>query len=294
MKYRITIFTPTYNRAYTLNRLYDSLIKQNIQNFEWLIIDDGSTDETESVVQLFVSEGKINIRYFKQHNGGKHRAINKGVELANGELFFIVDSDDYLHHEAVEKLIYHYNNVKDKDLYGGVSGLKVFASGEKTGGEQDFGILDCNALDFRYKHNIRGDMAEAYKTKVLRQFPFPDIEKEKFCPEALVWNRIAQQYKLRYFYERIYYCNYLADGLTAKITKIRMKSPVASMMTYAELVSYNIPLIQSIKSIINFWRFSFNSNMSVREKIKMLRSRIALCLLPFGWLVFLHDKRKYK
>jgi glycosyltransferase involved in cell wall biosynthesis len=98
----ITIFTPTYNRAYSLRRLYDSLCKQTSNDFEWLVVDDGSTDDTENLINSFIADGKVDIRYFKQANGGKHRAINFGVREARGELFFIVDSDDQVTPDAVE------------------------------------------------------------------------------------------------------------------------------------------------------------------------------------------------
>lgn len=119
-------------------------------------------------------------------------------------------------------------------------------------------------------------------------YPFPEIEGEKFCPEALVWNRIALKYKLRYFYEKIYLCNYLEDGLTAKITRIRMNSPVASCMYYAELYYKNIPFLQKLKAAINYWRFAFCSEFSFRQAIKELDS-IALCLVPCGYLYHLKD-----
>ena len=102
---KLTIFTPTYNRAYTLKKLYASLIEQINQNFEWLIVDDGSTDNTEEVVKQWVDEKKITIRYFKQRNGGKQRAHNKGVEICNTELFICVDSDDYIVKDSVDKIL---------------------------------------------------------------------------------------------------------------------------------------------------------------------------------------------
>ncbi|MCS2864766.1 glycosyltransferase family 2 protein [Bacteroides thetaiotaomicron] len=102
----VTVFTPTYNRAYILNDLYQSLCRQTCRKFEWLIVDDGSTDNTEGLVASWLDEGKMSLRYIKQPNGGKHRAINKGIQEANGDLFFIVDSDDYLAKNAIERILF--------------------------------------------------------------------------------------------------------------------------------------------------------------------------------------------
>ena len=287
----LTIFTPTYNRGYLLHKLYDSLIQQTSYDFEWIIVDDGSSDNTHKLINSFISERIISIQYFKQLNGGKHRAINKGVQLAKGELFFIVDSDDYLHPNAVEEILRYYLQIKGDIAFAGVCGLKYYPSGERIGGVFPFSVLDCTFTDLRYKYKIKGDMAEVFKTVVLREYPFPEIDREKFCPEALVWNRISKKYKLRYFNSGIYLCAYLPDGLTAKIAKLRMESPKASMLYYSELFKMNIPSFQKIKAAINFWRFSFCSDESFFYKINQIGC-IALCMYPLGFLFHIRDNRK--
>ena len=254
----ITIFTPTYNRAYCLPDLYKSLQKQTCKDFEWLVVDDGSIDNTSELFEQWqTEENSFPIRYFKQPNGGKHRAINRGVNEAKGELFFIVDSDDVLSTEAIQRIINQYIPIRDNMSFGGVCGLRAYHNGERIGGECNFGTLDCTSLDFRYKHHIKGDMAEVIRTNVLKEFPFPEIEGERFCPEALIFNRIATKYKLRYFYEKVYFCEYLEDGLTASIVKVRMNSPETSTMYYSELFYMPIPFVQKIKAAINFWRFAY-------------------------------------
>lgn len=287
----ITVFTPTYNRKYIIGKLYESLCSQTCQNFEWVIVDDGSTDGTKGLISSFISEQKIAIRYIKKTNGGKHRAINSGLQEARGELFFIVDSDDALASNAIERIIYHYSNVKDKSKFAGICGLKAHFSGEKISGEPNFEVLDCSSLEFRFKHKMKGDMAEVFKTDILKKYPFPEIPREKFCPEALIWNRIASKYKLRYFNEKIYLCDYLPDGLTAKIVRIRMKSPEASKMYYSELYHTKIPYIQKVKAAINYWRFAFNSFKSFRENIKPI-GIFSILVIPISSLLYLNDLRK--
>lgn len=252
----ITIFTPTYNRAYSLPRLYESLCKQSDSDFEWLIVNDGSTDNTDELVKSYIADNRISINYIVKKNGGKHRAINRGVAEAKGELFFIVDSDDFLTPDAIKAIKHVFAPIKEMESYAGICGLKVYLSGEKVGGECDFDILDCNALDFRYKFHVKGDMAEVFRTEVLKQYPFPEFDDERFCPEALVWNRIALKYKLRYAYQRIYVCEYQPDGLSAKITRIRHQSSQASTLYYSELTQMPVPISIRIKSCINYWRFS--------------------------------------
>ena len=288
----ITVFTPTYNRAHLLPRLYESLKAQTCQDFEWIIVDDGSTDNTEAIAQsFFPPSGGMEGGLIRQPNGGKHRAINRGVKEARGELFFIVDSDDCLPANALERIAHYYNQIKDDSRFAGVCGLRYFFDGRQIGGEQSFGTIDCSMLDIRQKYHIKGDMAEVVRTKVIKEFPFPEIENERFCPEALVWNRIAQKYVMRYFHENIYECEYQPDGLTAKIVRIRMDSPLATVMTYQELNSYDISFIQKLKAAINYWRFRFCArNNNEIPKLPWYWNWI----IPFGFLMHLKDKQSIK
>ena len=281
----ITIFTPTYNRAYSLPGLYQSLCNQTSKNFEWLIVDDGSSDNTEDLIKGYISENIISIRYLKQGNGGKHRAINNGVRHAKGDLFFIVDSDDYLTSDAVQWIESEYHDIKSNSKYAGLSGIMTDKNGRKAGGGEFFETMNCNAIDIRNKYHITGDLSEVFKTSVLKEIPFPEIEGEKFCPEALVWNRIATKYILRYVYKGIYVCEYLPDGLTAKIVKIRMDSPVASCIYYSEYIQANVPLTEKIKTGINYWRFYFCKSPHQKPGISFKW----IFTLPFGWLMHLKD-----
>jgi hypothetical protein len=209
------------------------------------------------------------------------------VREAKGELFFIVDSDDSIPRDSLSLISKYYLQIKDDKLFGGVCGFMAHHDGTVIGHGCNFDVLDVNSLDMRYKYHITGDMAEVFRTSVLREFPFPEIDGERFCPEALLWNRIAQKYKLRCFSKVIYYRDYLGGGLTSKIVKIRMKSSKASMMCYSELNSYDIPLMQKIKAAINYWRFRFCSNDADKPKI----SFVWCWTMPLGFIMHLNDKR---
>ena len=283
----ITVFTPAYNRAHLLPRLYESLCKQTFYDFEWVIVDDGSEDNTEEIVKSQFINQMFSIRYIKQVNGGKHRAINSGVKEAKGELFFIADSDDILPTDALEIVAKQYEAIKNDKSFAGVAGLDATFEGMVIGSGLPQDVIEDTSINLRCKMGVTGDMKEVFRTDVLREFPFPEIEGEKFCPEALVWNRIATKYKLRFFNQIIYLAEYQEDGITSGITKARMNSPVASMMTYAEMTRYDIPLKQKIKAAINYWRFRLCAHDSKKVGIACYWHLFA----SFGWLMHLKDKR---
>lgn len=252
----VTVYTSTYNRAYSLPRLYESLTHQTYADFEWLVIDDGSIDDTKRLVQQWVQEQKIAIRYYHQVNGGKHRAINRGVELAQGELFFIVDSDDYLPTDSLAVLVDYYQQVKGDNMFAGVAGMRAYPHGERICKRFTTDVLDADSVTFRQKHKMRGDIAEAFKTDVLRKYPFPEFPGEKFVTEAVVWNEIAKKYKLRYFNANIYVCEYLDDGLSNNLRKHHRQSPQGTMLYYSNLVrDSRFGLRRHIIDAINFWRY---------------------------------------
>ena len=259
----ISILTPTYNRGKLLLPLYESLKNLTFEDFEWLIVDDGSEDDTEQYALSWIAHNIENaefpICYIKKSNGGKHTAINRGVREANGELILILDSDDTLPSDSLATIAQYYEQCKGYKDCAGVCGLMAHHDGQLIGTGFPKDPMYESALLFRYaeKGNVTGDLLEVYKTSVMREFPFPEIENERFCPESLVWNRIANKYKLFCFNKVIYYRDYLEGGLTSKIVRIRMNSPIASTMTYAEMLDYNISLKWKIRSAINYWRFRY-------------------------------------
>lgn len=285
--YLITVFTSTYNRAYLLPRLYSSLCRQEFKDFEWLVIDDGSTDNTEELMVKYSSQGIINIRYIKTTNGGKHRAINLAAKEAKGELFYIIDSDDYLYDDALQIISLYYGEIRMDNSFGGIWGLKTHPNGKKLGGGV-YSKIDCTYLEFRYKYHIGGDMAEFFKTDVIREFQFPDISNEKFCSEGLLWTRIASKYKLRFIYEKICICQYLVDGLTSNTIKVRINSPQYASIGYIEHTHASVPFVIKIKSAINFWRFAVYTRWSFKKKIGLIGWQYLLCLL-FAFFFIIRD-----
>lgn len=287
-----TIFTPAYNRANTLPRLYNSLKTQSIKDFEWVIVDDGSVDNTQDLIRAYINEGVILINYIKQPNGGKHRAINKGLDVANGELFFIVDSDDYLLPNSLEVILKYYKEIESLDNFVGVTGFRGFENGEVIGGKYfPENIVDSNLIERREKYGVIADLAHVLKTKVFRKFYFPDIAGEKFVAESIVWNRMAIDYKMRYFNEIIYIGEYLDGGLSNNSIKNRRKNPLYATLLYKELV--NNPKVNfrlKIKSLINYWRFAFCNKKSLVQNFEFIGFKmLSLITFPIGYILYLKD-----
>lgn len=290
-KNKITVFTPTYNRENTLPRLYVSLVNQTYHNFEWVIVDDGSTDNTKNLITKWLAENKITIRYFIQENGGKHRAINRGLDLAQGELFFIVDSDDILPNQSLNNVVNKYEIVKSDPTIGGVIGRKAYFDNSFIGSNTYFEDKITSIFDFRYKMKISGDMSEVFKIDVIKKFPFPEIENEKFCPESLIWNRIGQEYNFLLTSEIFYQAEYQPDGLTSNIFLVRKNSPLAATLFYSELSRMPIPFVQKIRATINYWRFARFVDKPFFIKWKKVNTVYSLIALPISLIFLIKDSK---
>jgi glycosyltransferase involved in cell wall biosynthesis len=286
---KVTVFTPTYNRAHLLRRVYTSLCNQTFTDFEWILVNDGSTDNTAEVIQSFIDEKKIQIRYFFQQNAGKHIAINKAASVAKGDYFLILDSDDFLPRDSLFLLNKLMPECDEDNELAGIVGRKHYEDGTLIGSKIGANFKGTT-FDIRFKRKIKGDLGEIFKTEVFKKFPFPEIENEKFCPESLVWNRISRNFKFIFSDINIYTVEYQPDGLTSNIVKIRMNAPVATMIYYSELTQDTIPFTQKIKANINFWRFAFNSNKSFGYKWKLSKGVFLGIFIPVGYAMYCRDK----
>lgn len=223
----ITVFTPLYNRADTIENLYKSLCRQTNKNFEWIVIDDGSKDNAKQKFDKWLKNNNgFDIKYYYVENGGKHRAINKGVKLAKGNLFFIVDSDDFLPDDSIQTIYEQEANISSKSGYCGVAGIKEDLNHKDLGTTFSGDFIDATSLE-REVYGISGDKAEVFYTDILKKYPFPEIKGENFITENVVWYRIAADgYKLRWFNKPIYCAEYLENGLTKSGREIFIKNPI--------------------------------------------------------------------
>lgn len=221
---KITVFTPTYNRAYILGRLYTSLCNQTCKDFEWLIVDDGSSDNTQSIVEGWINDNLIKIRYIVQKNGGKMRAHNTGVLNTNTELFICFDSDDYLVADAIESLDSFWSQ-NGKEVYSGIVSYRGY--NEQTVLAKPFPDLSrkSSQLYALYESGFEGDAQILFRTDVLRNYLFPEIESEKFITEAYIYNQIDMKYELLLLPKIVCICEYLPDGYSRNHDKLTRDNP---------------------------------------------------------------------
>ena len=238
MKIGSTIFTPTYNRAYTLPRVYKSLCLQTCKDFEWLIVDDGSEDETQTLVEKWIKDNVIKIRYYKQKNGGKQRAHNVGVEKSEGELFACVDSDDFITPEFVEKHMQYKKKLIDSSLAGIIS-LKGYEDGKPIGDYFPKDLKHTTLTELYGKRKFRGDATLVYYTKILRQYPFVVEEGEKFIGEGYVYYQIDQKYELLVLPEVLMIVEYLDDGYSKNVRKLTKDNPKSYVRLKKQTIQFS-------------------------------------------------------
>lgn len=253
----LTIFTPTYNRAHFLNRLYESLERQTDFDFEWIVVDDGSSDNTPSLMKELCSmESAFPIKYFQINNGGKHRAINKGVKEASGKWFLILDSDDWLSNDAVALIKRRITTIENDDRFCGIAGLRVTPELKTIGNECYYETLDTTFFDYRFKLKIHGDRAEIIKTDIMREYPFPEFESEKFLGEAIIWNSMSSQYLTRFTNDKFYICEYQPGGLTDTFNKKMDENPFGAMLNQLSIINHkNCPLEFWLFANFKYWHY---------------------------------------
>ena len=185
----LTVFTPTYNRAHTIGRTYESLCRQTCKDFEWLVIDDGSTDNTRTLIEQFAKEAPFKITYAYKENGGLYTGYNKAYELINTELNVCIDSDDFMPDHAVELILQTWKAKGSKD-YAGIMGLDYYAFTDKPiGGLFPNDLKACSILDLEVKKLHYGDVKQVMRTDLMRAVaPQVGFEGEKnFNPIYMLW-----------------------------------------------------------------------------------------------------------
>lgn len=234
----MTIFTPTYNRGYIIGKLYESLLAQTCKDFCWMVVDDGSTDDTRSVMEGFIAEGKLDITYLYQENGGKQRAHNTGVEACETELFFCVDSDDTLVPTAVEDVLDLWGRRGGDPNIAGIIAMRGRSETEPMGTWFPEGLETTTMWDLYYKLHHKGDTALIYRTDILREYPYDVAPGEKFIAETYVYHRIDQRYQLAVLPKIIWICEYLPDGYTAHVREVTRNNPIGYMRLKRDYIDY--------------------------------------------------------
>ena len=299
-QYMFTVFTATYNRRYTLQNVYESLSVQTYKNFEWIIVDDGSSDSTKDLVMRWQSEGKVRIKYFYQENQGKPSAHNRGVQESSGELFLVLDSDDTCRREALERFLFHWQDIplSERAEFSGVTCHCVDTKGRPIGSPFPADVIDMSPIEMYFKNRVKGEKWGFHRTDVLREFPFPQFTGEKFIPEGLIWNRIARVYKMRFISEGLRTFNTNSDGLSSSLVRLRVLSPQGMRIYYQECLNLPMPRSQKLKVLINYLRSSLHAGISWHQALieidNAAQGIFRQVSIPFAYLLFRLDHIRSK
>ncbi len=270
----ITVFTPSYNRKEKLKDLYLSLLKQGDASFEWLIVDDGSSDKTKEYIEELKGENKIKINYFYKENGGKQSAYNVGLDNAKGDIFFCIDSDDILNENALAEIESDFRNLDDN-----VAGV-MYLQGYITDNSKVIGTKfpKDDMIDTYYniynKYKVSGDKLIVFKTDVAKEFYFPIIAGEKFIPEALIYNRISLKYSFLCKNSIMAYKEYLNDGYSANYFNLVKRNPNGNALYYLELYNFD----KSFYNVYGYLLYCFYAKKNIKEIFKHPSKGKIICL----------------
>lgn len=288
----LTVFTPTYNRAHTLGRTYESLCRQTCKDFEWLIIDDGSTDDTSLFVAKWIKAGHIKIRYIFQKNQGMHGAHNTAYRNINTELNTCIDSDDYMPDDAVEKIVSFWKKF-GSDNYAGLIGLDQMENGNIIGTKFPSDLSETTLQNF-YANGGRGDKKLVYRTDVIKKYPeYPIFEGERYLGLAYKYMLIDMDYRLLTLNEPLVTVEYQQDGSSYNMYTQYWRNPKGfsfyrktEMMCTPTLKRKFISCIHYVSSSIIDGNYNFLSDSPKRF--------LTILAIPFGVILYLHIRLKVK
>lgn len=288
----ISVFTPTYNRAGLLAELYESLLAQTFRDFEWIVVDDGSTDGTAELVSSWVQEGRISLTLIQQPNSGKHIAVNAAVEAAKGEFCMVQDSDDLLLPDALEQMAAVWRDLpeEDRSSLDGVMGLCVLADGTVLPKKFPADAMKMSHQEYWFKFGMKGDKCAMVRTGRWRQYPSPQLGEEKFLVEGLSWNRMNPRF----------YCvnqvlrtvHYLSEGLSAQPVLLRRRNPKGARLYYAEASRLPTSAFFRLRHMINYVRYSLPGGYPLDEWSSSRHKFLFAVALPLGILAVMLDNMR--
>jgi len=289
---KFSILTATYNRESKLHALYESLCMQTFEDFEWIVVDDGSVDNTASVVKSWCDAKLIDIQYVKQGNGGKHRALNRGMSMVNGDWVAIIDSDDSVTPDCLERVARSIEkaNLDLKTEIAGVVFLSKYASGKVVGSSFPHKEYIGKTYEYYSEYKLTGDKFDFYRSSVLREFPFPEFYGENFLAEGIVWNRINKKYDCLFVNEALQIVEYQEDGLSGNSIMLRIKSPNGAAALYSEGMTLNVPVLKKLRYASNYYRFKYHGGVACAVKgfswLKLVGACVGLGLYMKDKLLF--------
>ena len=299
-KLAFTIFIPTYNRGTQLVKTIQSVEKSHFRDFEVIIVDDGSDDQTYHIVAQCRSNTTFSLTYIYQRNSGKAGAHNTALYYTRGEFFITLDSGDLLLPDALNQLIEEWKTIPDegKNLFAGVSALCLKEDGTLSGDRYPEGITDINFLDLVSITPLSGEKRQAIKSQVMRQFPYPRIPGEKHVRPDFILRRMAHKYKLRLMNQPVQINIREPDGITANINRYRMENPKSFRLFYLEEITLNKKYYDKRKLYGDNWRyirFSLHSGVTLVDQMKEVHDRLLwITAIPHGIMKWLIDKYRMR
>jgi glycosyltransferase involved in cell wall biosynthesis len=287
----LTVFTPTYNRAYCLENCYQSLVRQTCKDFIWLIVDDGSTDNTGDLVKKWKKEDRVEIQYVWQKNQGMHGAHNKAYEVIHTELNVCIDSDDYMPDDAVEKITTFWRQ-HGSDQVSGLIGLDYDTKNNIIGTKLPENIDQSTLFDLYYKYGVRGDKKLVYRTGLTKLYPYPVFQGEKYVGLAYKYYMLDKQYKMLLMNETICCVEYLPDGSSLNMLRQYRKNPRGFAFYRKELMK--LPFVGKsfkFRQAIHYVSSSFLSYNSSFIK-ESPEKGITVLAIPFGFLLYIYISSK--
>lgn len=288
---KLTVFTPTYNRAYCLPVCYESLKRQTSRDFIWLIIDDGSTDNTEQLVVGWIAEKEINIRYYRQDNQGMHGAHNTAYRLIDTELNVCIDSDDYMPDLAVEQICTFWE-LHGNEQVSGIIGLDSFTDGRIIGTKMPEDIKSSTLFQLYSKHRVTGDKKLVYRTELTRNYPYPIFENEKYVGLAYKYYKLDEQYEMLLMNEVLCCVEYLPDGSSMNMLRQYRKNPKGFAFYRKELMKLPFAsLFFKFKQSIHYVSSSLTSGN--RKFMRETPAKILTFMaIPLGVILYWYVIRK--
>lgn len=288
----LTVFTPAYNRAYSLHLCYESLKRQKCKNFKWLIIDDGSTDNTKELVQKWQedSDNGFEIQYVYKENGGMHTAHNRAYELIDTELNVCIDSDDYMADNAVAKILNFWEKNKD-EKYAGIIGLDATFD-NKVIGKNFPNDLKETTLSGYYANGGKGDKKLVYRTDVIKKYPeYPVFEGEKYVSLGYKYLLCDQDYRLLVLNEILCNVEYRLDGSSTNMYRQYLENPKGFAFIRKIDMRYNKSLKKNFKTCIHYVSSSIiaKNKYFIKESPNKILTIIAI---PFGILLTIFIRYK--
>jgi glycosyltransferase involved in cell wall biosynthesis len=291
----VTVLTPTCDRAEKLGRLYESLCAQTFRDFEWLVIDDGSVDETPEVMAELVASAPFRVRYLRKENGGRHSAFNLGVREAAGTYCAVIDDDDRYLPQALERLRANWDAIAEPMQFVEVQGLCQTLEGELIGNLYPNDIFDSDYFELTHVLGVEGDRIGMIRTAVLREFPFPEPSNDNYVEPRIVWTRMSSRYRIRCVNEVLAEKEYLPSGITNSMLEQHVKLAGARLMYWEELLAMRRPLPARVryKAYANLVRTSLHRKSSLWVQARAVPARGWLvAALPAGFILYTRDRHR--